>query len=177
MIALQETWLEDVATLNEFEIPGYTLHLNSYGKGKGLAIYFKKNLFHHETGIKEENMQLTNFSLTNLNIVVIYRSQNGNLTKLKQHLESITNRSKPELIISDFNFDYQRSPSNPTSTYLQDCGYKQLISEPTHTEGNILDHAYCKDIQKINKYRSSVHCKYFTDHRGLAILIKKADKT
>ena len=131
MIALQETWLEE-ASLNEFEIPGYTLHLNSYGKGKGLAIYFKEDLFHHEIDIKEESMQLSKFSSPQLNIVVIYRSQNGNLTKLKHHLDEITTRNKPELIIGDFNFDYPSSSSNPTTTYLKDSCYKQLINEPTH---------------------------------------------
>ena len=175
MIALQETWLDE-ETMNEFRIPGYTLHLNSYGKGKGLAIYFKEDLFHHEIDIKEENIQISNFSSTHLNIIVIYRSQSGNLTKLKQHLEAITTRDKPELIIGDFNFDYTSSRSNPTNRYFEDHCYRQLINEPTHIEGNILDHAYCKDIQKINMYSAAVHCKYFTDHRGLAILVKQADK-
>ena len=174
MIALQETWLEDDITLNKFKIAGYNLHLNSSGNGKGLAIYFKKDLFNHEIDIKEENMQLSKFSSPHLNIVVIYRSQNGNLNKLKQNLEAVTRKDKPELILGDFNFDFPISPSNPTKLYLQDQGYTQLIHEPTHIEGNILDHAYCRDVKKINQYITELHSKYFTDHKGIAIMIRKA---
>ena len=177
IIALQETWLENDITLDKFKIAGYDLHLNSHGNGKGLAIYFKKDLFNHKIDIKEENMQLSKFSSSNLNIVIIYRSQNGNLNKLKQNLEAITTKDKPELILGDFNFDFPTSPSNPTKLYLQDQGYTQLIHEPTHLEGNILDHAYCRDVKKINQYITELHSKYFTDHRGLAIMVRKANQT
>merc|ERR1712096_289113 len=104
------------------------------------------------------------------------RSQNGNLNKLKQNLEAITTKDKPELILGYFNFDYPTSPSNPTKLYLQDHGYTQLIGEPTHIEGNILDHAYCRDIRKINHYITELQSKYFTDHKGLAIMVRKVNK-
>ena len=54
MISLQETWLEDDTIIEDLEIPGYTLHLNSYGKGKGIATYFKENIFKHDKDIKQE---------------------------------------------------------------------------------------------------------------------------
>ena len=122
-------------------------------------------------------MQLSKFSSSHLNIVVIYRSQNGNLDKLKQNLEAITAKDKPELILGDFNFDYPTSPSNPTKLYLQDQGYTQLINEPTHIEGNILDHAYCRDNKKTIQFITELHSKYFTDHKGLAIMVRKTNKT
>ena len=33
----------------------YERHFNSVGPGKGLAVYFKENLFHHVTDITEDN--------------------------------------------------------------------------------------------------------------------------
>ena len=44
MICLQETWLDDNTIIEDLMIPNYKLHLNSHGKGKGIAIYFNKNV-------------------------------------------------------------------------------------------------------------------------------------
>ena len=44
IICLQENWLEDDMSTEEFAIPNYELKLNSNGKGKGIAIYFKKEI-------------------------------------------------------------------------------------------------------------------------------------
>ena len=61
IICLQETWLDGDNTQDDLEIPGYILHLNSNGKGKGIAIYFKKETFKFEQCIKKELMQLSRF--------------------------------------------------------------------------------------------------------------------
>ena len=42
MIFLSETWLENDEITQDLQIPHYKVHLNSKGKGKGIAIYFKK---------------------------------------------------------------------------------------------------------------------------------------
>ena len=42
IICLQETWLEINDTVEHLQIPGFVLHLNSQGRGKGMAIYYKK---------------------------------------------------------------------------------------------------------------------------------------
>ena len=62
VICLQETWFEDDIEASDFKIKNYQLHLNSYGKGKGIATYFKLGTVRHETDIKEENFQLTKFA-------------------------------------------------------------------------------------------------------------------
>ena len=40
--------LEVLDTAENLQIPGYTLHLNSNGKGKGIAIYYKDNIANHQ---------------------------------------------------------------------------------------------------------------------------------
>ena len=62
MICLQETWLNDDTSKDDLNIPGYHLHLNSNGHGKGIATYFKKESFRMEKDIKLNNMQLSKFS-------------------------------------------------------------------------------------------------------------------
>ena len=118
-------------------------------------------------------MQLSKFTSSTIDIVVLYRSQAGNHNDLKANLEAMINRSKPQLVIGDFNFCYLENSSNATKKYLEENDFTQLITEPTHIEGNLLDQAHVRDVQQINKYSTEIHSKYYTDHKGLAIMIQK----
>ena len=71
VIALQETWLDDDIATDDLRIANYDLHLNSKGRGKGIAIYFKQNILKLEIDIKEENYQITKFSATEIDILVL----------------------------------------------------------------------------------------------------------
>ena len=51
VICLQETWLDDDTLRDDLEITNYKLHLNSQGKGKGIAIYFMKETLRHQIDI------------------------------------------------------------------------------------------------------------------------------
>ena len=175
VICLQETWLENDSHTEDLRIPNYDLYLNSIGKGKGIAIYCKENTFKHEIDIKEEHMQITKLSYSTIDIVVLYRSQSGNIETLKQHLEALNdNEEKPLLVIGDFNFCFMDKSSNSTKEYFQEHAFKQLIKEPTHIEGNLLDQANIKDVKEIHKYSAEIHSKYYTDHKALAVMVKKS---
>ena len=173
VICLQETWLEDNQITEDLSIPYYNLHLNSHGKGKGIAIYFKKDTLKHEQDITEENMQISKFNSANIDIVVLYRSQKGNQQDLIKNLEAIKTRDKAQLIIGDFNFCYQEDSLNSILKYLKDNDFSQLIQEAPHIEGNLLDQAHVRDVRKTNMYKVEVQSKYYSDHKGLAIEVKK----
>ena len=51
--------------------------------------------------------------------------------------------------------------------------FRQMIKEPTHIEGHLLDHAYIRDCDDTLRWTAEVHSKYYTDHKGLAIIIKQ----
>ena len=53
----------------------YNLKLNSISNGKGLATYFKLDIFKHEKDIKLESMQLSKFSANNLDVISVFRSK------------------------------------------------------------------------------------------------------
>ena len=165
--------MEDNAITEDLLISNYTLHLNSHGKGKGIAIYFKKDTFKHEQDINEENMQLSKFNSTIIDIVVVYRSQNGNQKDLIEHLKLIKSSDKPQLILGDFNFCYKEDSLNSTLKFLKDNEFSQLIQEATHIEGNLLDQAHVRDLRRTNKYKVELQSKYYSDHKGLAIIVKK----
>ena len=170
---MQETWLEEDVNADDFQIPKFKLHLNSSGKGKGIAIYFKETIFKHDNDINEENMQLTKFTSTNISIIVLYRSQQGQLQILNDHIDSMRIPNKQELIIGDFNYCDLDKASNITKQYLENEGFFSVIQEPTHIEGNLLDQAYLKDARKILDCSSELYSKYYSDHKMLALIIKK----
>ena len=173
IICLQEIWLENDQIIEDLKIPNYNLYLNSNGKGKGVAAYCKKDIFMHKIDIKEENIQLSKFTSSALDIIVLYRSQQGNYRELNQYLEEMINSEKPQLVIGDFNFCYLDNSSIATKIYLERNNFSQLIKEPTHIEGHLLDQAYLRDIDGVLECTAELHSKYYTDHKGLAIIVKK----
>ena len=173
IILLQETWLEDHTQIEDLEIPNFNLQLNSCGRGKGVATYYKGDLFKHFKDIKEDNMQLSKFTSGDLDVISIYHSHHGNFGILNQKIEDLIDKDKPQLVAGDFNFCHMSSSSNPTRRYLSENNFEQLIKEPTHIEGNILDQAHLRDIGGNLNCTVQLHSKYFTDHKGLAIIVKK----
>ena len=126
-----------------------------------------------EIDVKKENMQMSKFTSSTLDVVVLYRSQQANYLELNQNIEAMTNREKPQLLIGDFNFCYLDKSSNATKKYLKENNFSQLIKEPTHIEGHLLDQAYLRDNDGVLECTAEVHSKYYTDHKGLAIIVKK----
>ena len=118
-------------------------------------------------------MQLTLFTSATLDVIALYRSQQGSQKDLNQYLMAMADKEKSLLVLGDFNFCYMDSSSNLTKQFLETNNYTQLIKEPTHIEGNLLDQAYFRSTDKLLKCRAEVHSKYYTDHKGLAITVKK----
>ena len=174
MITLQETWLDDDDSSDDLDIPKYHLYKNSKGRGKGIATYLQREIFTHTEDIKEEKMQLSKFTSSTLEIISIYRSSDGNLTMFNQNLSSLISKNKPTLLLGDFNFCHLDSSSNCTKRFLEEKNFHQLIKEPTHIDGNLLDQAHLKDPTGEIICTVELQAKYFTDHKGLAIMIKKS---
>ena len=139
IIFLNETWQESDEANQDLDIPNYELLLNSKGKGKGIATYFNKTIFQHDSNIKEEKMQLSKFTSSFLDIIAIYRSQGGSYNDLNRYIEMMDSGEGPLLVIGDLNFCFLASKNNPTKQFLGRKKFTQIIQEPTHIEGYLLD--------------------------------------
>jgi exonuclease III len=177
MITLQEIWLESDEIREELKIPNYDLHLKSNGKGKGIATYYKKDIFTHKMDIKKENMQLTKFTSSSLDVIALYRSQLGSQKELNHYIKEMKIQEKPLLVVGNFNFCYLDGSANSTKHFLKANNFSQLIKEPTHIAGNLLDQAYFRNRDGLFKCSAEVHSKYYTDHKGLAITFKQGMTT
>ena len=103
IICLQETWIED-ETLHRYEIPSYTYHSNSFGRGKGIVIFYKEDHFKHIADIKKENLQLTKLSSITVDVIAVYSSQNCPYDLLNEGIKKLLTVDKPSLVVEDFTF-------------------------------------------------------------------------
>ena len=118
-------------------------------------------------------MQLSKFTSSSLDIISIYRSQNGSYNDLNRYIETMDIEGRPLLVIGDLNFCFISSGTNPTKEFLRRKEFSQIIHEPTHIEGHVLDQAYLRDCTHTLTWTVDIQSKYYTDHKGLAIIIKK----
>ena len=173
LITLQETWLEESESCEGLNIPGYKLETVRCGRGKGIATYYKKTIFSHVENYRDDNFQLSKFKSILCDIIVLYRSQDGRYYQLKDKLSMLIDFWRPTIIIGDFNYCYNSPSTNPLREFLNIHDFKQLIKEPTHIDGNIIDQIHLRDCEDTLMIENFLHSKYYTDHRGVAIVIKQ----
>ena len=169
IIALSETWLQpnDILTID-----GFKTHTNSIGQGKGLAVYFKDDTFKPIIDIKEEKLQITKIGSKDIEIVAIYRSEQGSTLQLIQHLNNIIKPEIATVICGDFNICYRATRNNRVTKFLEQLGFLQLMKEATHIRGRIIDHFYFRggvkiqDNPKVHRYSP-----YYSDHDAICVTL------
>ena len=68
---LSETWLEKDADVSEYSIKEYSTNLNSGGRGKGIASYYKEH-FKHVMKIKCEGFSISKLESKNIDVIGIF---------------------------------------------------------------------------------------------------------
>ena len=149
----------------------------SIGKGKGIATFYKSDLAQHELDCTENNLQVTKFTSSNIDIISVYRSSNCNSVELLNKISKITSIKKSVIITGDFNICYLMNKTNRLIQGLESNGFQQLVRESTHIRGRHIDHAYWKDADRfwlepvLNRYSP-----YYSDHDAICLTITRNDK-
>ena len=147
LIVLTETWLDDSDMDNErYELEEYMLNLNNIGRGRGIASYYNKK-FKHAKNTNCEGFSLSKFESEELDVIGIYRSQEGNVTRLITELNRLIKKDKSTVIGGDLNICALAYPRNYVTQSLGEMGFKQLMKKSTHIEGGLLDHVYLYEGQ------------------------------
>ena len=121
-------------------------------------------------------MQLSKFSSQNLDVVTLYKSQEGSEENLIKAIHQMTEGKRPILVIGDFNISYLGTSENLTKNYMNENNFKQMINEPTHIEGNLLDQAHVRDNSGTLECTTHIQSKYYSDHRSLHLTFRKRGK-
>ena len=107
-------------------------------------------------------------------LITVYRSSNGDHTTLLNHLKNLITPGRNTIIHGDFNICYRETKSNMVTKYLEENNFNQLVNEPTHIKGRVIDHCYIRqEIAEKNittkLYRYS---PYYSDHDALCTTLK-----
>ena len=63
---------------NKLTLQGYRKHLINVGNGKGIATYFKDDVFSHQQDVTESIIQVTKLNSIDADVKSVYRSDHGN---------------------------------------------------------------------------------------------------
>ena len=112
IIILSETWLDiDVDEKDpSLQIEGYKLHLNSVGRGKGLAVYYKDKIVAIGHTDNDTNQQITIMESRECCIMGLYRSAGD--TTLSNCLRTMIPKVGPFMVTGDFNICLAKKPDH-----------------------------------------------------------------
>ena len=166
-IALAETWLHETDVV---QLDGYQEFLLNGGDGKGLATYIKKEINQNWQSLKNDKTSAVFMQLENLDVIYLYLSQGFDFAELKKQLDKWIGYDRMMTIMGDVNIDYLGS-DHPFKKYMKKKGFKQLMENPTHELGSLLDHIYVN--KKLSRAKPIVTQRsvYFSDHDVIVLHI------
>ena len=176
VICLTETWLMSNVVSESLAIPGYELHLNSSGRGKGVAIYTKMSLGGAFLDIKREKSQMSRVITENVDVINIYRSQEEDNTGMVKELEHLIRKDTNTIICGDMNLCFLTKRGNQVTKMLEGMGFEQLVREASHLLGGHIDHVYSNLEQSEFNIDVKMHSPYYTSHDHDAFCITITSK-
>ena len=137
VLFLQETWLEvSEEEEDRYQLEGYRAYFTSPGRGKGIATFVKEGVnILSISKFEAPNIQLAKVEMEKLDLVSIYRSRDEPLHQVTQLLQNFLHPKKDTLVVGDVNICATRT--NDLGKYLQQKGFRQLVTLPTHIRGGI----------------------------------------
>ena len=176
VIHLIETSLQPEDDEKDLNIIGYKMISVKVGLGKGLTTYIKEDKLCSSTTIKSENYQVIKIQHNScgmaLNLLNLYRSQQGNSLELLHQLQGQITLGSPTFISGDFNICSMENSSNRLVQGLLSMNFQQLVHEPTHIKGRYIDHAYLHDDEGKLEAQIYRYSPYYSDHDGICTTLK-----
>ena len=196
MLFLTETWLKPQITNSMVNIPDFNLirsdRLSS--KGGGVALYHNKCLNIKELEKPSISTNYSNFDFlpidllldkTSFRIICFYIPPcssicHQTIRNVCSTIESFLQPTVPTILLGDFNLpkiDWENMSAVGVSTssneFLKFClkhGLNQLVTSPTHKDGNILDLILCNTTANSIIISSQVDCPISStcDHNTLS---------
>ena len=170
---LQETWLDKTSSGDAYQIETFELSLNSQGRGRGIATYFKKPFVVTES-FNQSDCQITKISSEDVDIINLYRSQE--CKNIEQLIRPLINLKKKTIVVGDTNINLENQRSHSfVKMMIENLRFEQLVTRPTFDrlpsfKPSMLDHVYVSpDLKKLVKVEQQ--CLGFNDHDILLISI------
>ena len=93
-------------------------------------------------------------------------------------LDSWIEKDIPSAIMGDMNVTFftgekLKKANTRFVSMMTMRGFHQLIKEPTHHDGNIIDHIYVNDAMLAQTFTTNIDAAYYSDHDIISLYIKK----
>ena len=167
MTGLCETWLhsdEEVMQSN------YETVAVNIGRGQGIATF---NNLQAKNVLKFGNdmLSLIGFQFGKWLVIFMYASQGASNDEIAAKLREQFFYDQI-IVVGDMNWDYLRQDNRMKRFFLKN-GFVQLVKNPTHEAGGLLDHVYVKAEDPGDAVAVCQMAKYYSDHDALFIKINK----
>ena len=119
-------------------------------------------------------MQISKLEAAELHVITVYRSEQGNLTELIEHLKELITPGVTTVVCGDFNLCYLANRNNKVTQFLEKTEFSQLMKQPTHIKGRLLDHFYFKSGEsKIESPSTFRYSPYYSDHDAICATLNQ----
>ncbi len=153
IVILSETWCNPNVKSPEISFQGYNLvgrrdrDDTTNGRGGGLLIYAKSGIPCLELNDNFGFQQVTGIRIGETDLFALYRSPNASTQMNEELNDFLDKRRNPTIIVGDLNYpsiDWTAGSSshNDEQHFLDTMisnDITQLVQEPTHEQGNLLD--------------------------------------
>ena len=132
------------------------------------CVYFKEK-FRPEMDISKQEYQMSLFCSDEYDVICVYRSTDNSSAGILNFLEDLNeliNRNRRTFIVGDFNIIF---PDNPISRELFSVDFDNVVTKPTHIDGNLIDHLYT-NIRKDEIFLKQTPV-YYSDHDLLKLAV------
>ena len=103
-------------------------------------------------------------------VIGVYRSQDGDVRNLIEIIKDLVDSEKTTVIGGDMNLCVLTQTNNFVTRSLEEMGFKQLVTQATHTDGKALDHVYLRQCKHTRfDWRLELLPKYYSDHDGIGL--------
>ena len=168
IVCLSETWLNQGE--EGFAMEGYEVAYNSVGAGKGVAAFYKAEIFKVKNDCRLERAQMSMFESPEVDVIVVYRSQGQNLEEIADKVDVWRNPAKLTVVCGDMNVCLKKEARNKLTVELESMGFAQLNEEATHIGGGHIDHMY---VTREASGRAILerYTPFYSDHDALCLTI------
>ena len=153
----------------KFEIDGHESIFAACGEGKGLTTYSKEKILQQSTLIAKDNsFSIMKILVKDVTVISVYLSKEAKeLVEIVEFLEQ--HKTKRCIVLGDFNFNPDKT--NILTKKFKEWNYSQQINNPTHRDGNVIDHIYVSE-ELLEHSVCDLHYVYYSDHQGVCITLK-----
>ena len=164
--------LEESDSGDQYSLEGYTKSLQKKGMGKGIGTYVRKEKVELGESVSEIRFQINQTIHVSVDIIGIYRSQGGSAQEVLNQLVTLIDEGRDTLVVGDFNICYRENINNRLIQGLLNMQFRQLVYEPTHIRGRIIDHVYFRSGENLVLPTVERYSPYYSDHDALCINLK-----